>query len=144
MKSVKNYLISIFTGISTGLLTLFIVPIEYEILVWLLLIIALGGVYSEMDQRKPFWNAFLCSLLVGCTITATHIMFLDTYIATHPSEIAMLKSYRLSYKLMITLLVIAPIYWLILGVLSGSVCLLFKGVKKIKKQCISLYTVLIG
>ncbi|MDN5216003.1 hypothetical protein QQ020_28250 [Fulvivirgaceae bacterium BMA12] len=132
MKYFKKYLISVIAGITAGLITLFIIPGQYEILIWLVLIIVLGIIYSKMFQQRLFLYAFAFSVLVGIIITIVHLSFVDVYLENHQDEMATLEDIKIYNSYRLTLMMIAPVYWLILGILSAFSALLFKKFQIIK------------
>ncbi len=132
MKYFRKYLISVIVGVNTGLITLFLIPSQYEVFVWLVLIIVLGVIYSKIFQQRLFRYAFTFSVLVGIVITTVHLSFLDIYLENHQEEMATLENIKIYNSYRLTLLMIAPVYWLILGILSGFSALFFKKVQIVK------------
>lgn len=125
MKHLFKYLSVIVIRVITGITTIFLIPSQYDILIWIVLIVVLGYVSNSYFHRKIFWNAFALSVLVGISITATHLLFIDSYTESHKAEIATLDNIKTNNSYRITLLLIAPIYWFILGALSGLSALFY-------------------
>jgi len=112
-------------GIAAGLLTIFVIPENFEILVWLVLIVCIGLLSAQRFEKSLFKNTFTLSILTGVVITATHLLLFEFYTRSHPNEIASLSQLKLFGSMRLTLLLFAPIYWFLLGVLAGSCSMLF-------------------
>ena len=123
--SLRLVFICLFVGTVSGLLTVFIIPAEFEILIWITIIvlIALYSVKSFGTQlfKKTFFNASL----TGVVITSIHLIFLNDYLVSHLDEQELLDSFGI-HSDRIGLLMIAPIYWILLGLLTGSLALLLQ------------------
>ncbi|GAB4341016.1 MAG: hypothetical protein OHK0038_20640 [Flammeovirgaceae bacterium] len=120
MKSkVFSYIITLIFGITAGLTTLFIIPSQFEVAVWMLLVLFLGILAHYQFDRNPFRNAFVIAIFAGITITTTHLYFIKHYLMTHQEEIETLDKILIKNSYRLTLLMIAPIYWIILGFLTG-------------------------
>lgn len=120
MKALQLTAIGLAIGSLVGLMTVFAVPSRFEIVVWLLLIANLGFLGSRLFPDAPFRRTFAFSLLVGITITSTHLVFVDAYLQGHPEEVETLEAVRILDSTRWTLLLIAPAYWAVLGSLSGA------------------------
>ncbi|MGB0525460.1 MAG: hypothetical protein ACPGJS_20965 [Flammeovirgaceae bacterium] len=129
MNHFKIALISIVLGTSTGLSTLFLIPSDYELMVWVILIITLAWSSLKLFQQKLFWNSFLFSIATGAIITVTHLLFIDAYLQSHPTEIKMLDTIKIFDSYTLTLLLLGPIYWLILASISGLIVKVYTRLK---------------
>jgi hypothetical protein len=124
--SLLNWIIIIIAGITVGILTIYFIPAQWEILVWILLILMIGLYTGRKHTNKIFTNAFRNAFVMGITITMTHLKFIDDYFLSHPEELLLIENTFGNFSKTMILLMIAPVYWVILGVLSGLVALLLK------------------
>jgi len=120
----QGIFVSVIAGIVTGLTTIFVIPVKFELLVWGLLIIAIALFAKRNFNEKLYVNAFLLAILTGVCITLTHLLFLDSYLDSHASEIAGLDEIKIFNSYVWTLLAIAPVYWVVLGIVSCLVIFL--------------------
>jgi len=112
------FVIALFFGVGAGLTTLFLIQNQFEIFVWLLLIVIIS-IYSYYQFRSQKYRmTFIISVITGMTITLTHLCFVKQYLITHPNEIQTLDKILISNSYRLTLLMIAPAYWIILGILT--------------------------
>jgi len=113
-----NHSFAVFIGVVAGLLTLFVIPSQFEIFVWVLLvlIIVVYSLHQFGSQKRR--NILVISFLTGMAITLTHLYFIDQYLETHQEEIQALDKILINNSYRLTLLIIAPIYWVILGALA--------------------------
>jgi hypothetical protein len=112
-------LILILIGILAGLITIYILPSKYEILLWIALIILSGVITQKNCITRPFRNGFLLAVIIGIAITFTHIFLVNDYLSSHPDEIQQIDELKIGASYRLTLLAIAPGYWIILGLLTG-------------------------
>ena len=119
MHKYRKWLIAIFIGLLAGIATIYFIPSQVEILLWIILTIVIGLLCHKFYPEKIFIKTFLFALLTGITITLTHITLLKDYLLSHKVEIEVLDKIRLFNSDRLTLVIIAPIYWLALGLLSG-------------------------
>jgi len=112
------FVIALFFGVGAGLTTLFLIQNEFEIFVWLLLIVIISIYSNYQFGSQKYRMTFIISVVTGMTITLTHLCFVKQYLVTHPNEIQTLDKILISNSYRLTLLVIAPAYWLILGILT--------------------------
>ncbi len=112
------YTFALIFGSMAGLITLFIIPSQFEIAVWLFLILFIG-IYSHYQfANHKYKKTFVVSVLTGIAITLTHLYFIDQYLITHQEEIQTLDKILINNSYKLTLLIIAPIYWIIFGGLN--------------------------
>lgn len=114
-----SYIITLIFGITAGLTTLFIIPNQFEIVIWILLVLFLGILSHYQFDSYPFRNAFLIAIFAGIITTVTHLYFIKQYLMTHQEEIETLDKILIHNSYRLTLLIIAPFYWIILGLLTG-------------------------
>jgi len=123
--TIQSLLIYLVVGIIAGLLTVFVIAAKYEVLVWIVLIIGLALYAHSFFHTALFKQTFLYALISGVAITATHLTFLNAYLKGHPDEQQTLAKMGITSDYL-GLLLIAPIYWLILGLLTGGLALLIQ------------------
>ncbi|GEM_PF-4909071 len=121
--TLRLVLICIAIGVAAGLLTALVIPVDFEILVWFVVIVVIAWLMINTGMVQLFKQAFIHAAITGMGITATHLTFLNAYLASHPEEKEMLSNWGISSDYL-GLLMIAPIYWMILGLLTGAVALL--------------------
>ena len=110
--------IALLLGFVAGLITLFIIPSEFEIFVWLFLILLIS-IYSQYQfEKSKYKKTFIISVLTGIVIMLTHLYFINQYLLTHREEIQTLDKILINNSYRLTLLIMAPIYWIILGSLT--------------------------
>jgi hypothetical protein len=110
---------SVLLGVACGFVTIHLAPAPWELLVWLGLIIALGFGVAKGNGARPFRYGFASAVLAGASITLTHLLFIERYIQSHPGEEAWLRSRDWLESARWVLLAMAPLYWAVLGVLTG-------------------------
>jgi hypothetical protein len=124
-------LIFIFIGIVCGLLTVFIIPASLEIVVWFALILGMGfAIGRDRQYDSVFWPGVGNSVLVGVSITATHLLFLRRYVIGHQEELQFMKSLTGIESGLWNVVIFAPVYWMILGVLGGFSALIWRNLSK--------------
>jgi uncharacterized membrane protein YeaQ/YmgE (transglycosylase-associated protein family) len=115
----KQIILVILIGIVCGLITTFVVHSQYELLIWFVLIALIGVLGKKFYPDKTFSKTFVFALLVGIVITSTHLTFVKDYLLNHQEETETLNKIRIFNSDRLTLFVIAPVYWIVLGILSG-------------------------
>ncbi|MEM9324424.1 MAG: hypothetical protein AAGA85_02165 [Bacteroidota bacterium] len=124
MQHIIWYIISTLLGCAAGLATLYLVPNQMEIYIWIELVLIhgfLGGL-----RAVPFAQTFIQAAWTGIWITMIHLTFVDAYLASHQSELAFLDTIKVMDSYVLTFVMIAPIYWVVLGSLAGGLALLAK------------------
>jgi hypothetical protein len=124
------YPFAVILGLVTGLITLFIIPSLFEIFVWLFLILIIGIYTHYQVNSNKYRKTFVIAVLTGIVITFTHLSFINQYLETHHEEIQMLDKILINNSYRLTLLIVAPIYWSILGVLSIGIRLVIEKINK--------------
>ncbi|NBA86273.1 hypothetical protein GVN16_10900 [Emticicia sp. CRIBPO] len=103
-------------GVLSGVATIFWLPSGREWLLWMVLVLFTGLFVSKNCFQNYFAGGFYFAVILGMAITATHLMFLKEYLQTHHEEAQWMKNHYSPY---LTLLLTAPLYWLVLGFFSG-------------------------
>lgn len=127
--SIQLIIAPIFMGILAGLVTIYAIPAEYELLLWMVLIIAGGAIAQKNHENLPFRYGFVFAVIIGAFITLTHIVFVDDYLSSHKDEIQQIEKIKIAGSYRLTLLALAPIYWAVLGLLTGLCTLLWVRLK---------------
>lgn len=120
------YLVALICGLLAGLTTLFIIPSQLELIVWLFLVLFIGVFSHYHFASHKYRKTFVISVLTGMTITLTHLYFIKQYLITHQEEIQMLNQILINNSYRLTLLIIAPVYWIILGLLTVLIHYVFE------------------
>lgn len=126
----KNYVYAALAGIAIGLFTIYILPAEFEIFLWPMLIVTIGYFAAKAPTIGIFWSGFWYALVTGVSITLTHLVLIDDYLAGHPQEKHQINNYDPGLAPQFALLMEAPVYWLILAALSGLLTVLWTKVRK--------------
>jgi hypothetical protein len=106
-------------GIIAGLITLYILPAKFEFILWFIMIVLGGYAISKNFHRDFFKNGFYMGVVTGVFITLIHIVFISDYLSGHQEEVKMLNEIKFSNSIKLKLLALAPVYWVILGILTG-------------------------
>ena len=106
-------------GLAMGIATVFVVPSNVEPLFWLVIFVICAVIIARAQVPRPFLHGLGVSIVNSVWITAAHIIFYDTYIASHAQETQMLAGSSLPGRVM--MLITGPI----IGVLSGLLLGLF-------------------
>jgi len=103
-------------GALMGVATVFVIPANIEPAFWLVIFVACAVVIARRRSSKHFLHGLWVSVFNSVWITAFHIAFFDTYIASHPREAEMSASMS-SPRLM--MLVTGPVVGLVSGCVLG-------------------------
>ncbi|MFD2520003.1 hypothetical protein [Emticicia soli] len=126
----KRYLYASVAGISIGLVTIYVLPAEFELFLWPVLIVVIGYFAARTADQGLFWLGFRYAIVVGISISFTHLILTNDYFLSHPEEKQHIEDYNRSLAPQLVLLMWAPVYWLILGALSGLLTVLWSKVNK--------------
>lgn len=126
----KNFLYAVMAGIAIGLFTIYVLPAEFELFLWPMLVVAIGYFAAKTTDKSYFWIGFWYALAVGISITLTHLVLNSDYLSGHPMEKQQINNYDPGLAPQLALLMAAPVYWLILGALSGLLTILWTKVNK--------------
>lgn len=133
MNRAFNYSLAFLLGIVAGVSTVYVLPSTFEVVVWLLVIVLLAYASNRFWQKNIFQETFTLSIFSGVGTTITHLLFIHDYLQSHEEEIATLNSFKINDSHSLTLLLLAPLYWVILGVLAAITAVFFKSIMKKKK-----------
>jgi hypothetical protein len=120
----------VLSGVVLGLTTIYVLTGPWEILLWALLAGSIGFVVAKSHRTRVFLNGFWYAVLAGVCSTLTHITLIGDYLATHHDEKELMENMGLTASHRLTLLGIAPIYWMSLGLLSGLSSIVWLKIRK--------------
>ena len=110
-------------GFAMGLATVFVIPSNVEPAFWLVIFIVCAFIIAQRVSSRVFLHGLAVSLVNSVWITASHVLFFETYFASHPQEAAMTTSMPLGNHPRLLMLVMGPIIGLVSGVILGLFCL---------------------
>lgn len=120
---------SIALGIISGLITVYILPAALEIFLWILLSV-IAAAMAQRNGMPTFRSGFLIALTVSVAVTFTHMLLLDDYISNHRDEIREIGKIKIADSYALTLLAMAPIYWVLFGLATGFVSMLGRKLRR--------------
>lgn len=103
-------------GAAMAVATVFVIPANVEPAFWVAIFVACAVIIAKRRDSKHFLYGLCVSLVNSVWITALHVAFFDTYVASHPREAAMSASMS-SPRLM--MLVMGPVVGLVSGCVLG-------------------------
>jgi hypothetical protein len=106
-------------GLVMAIATVFVIPSNIEPAFWLAIFVACAVIIAKKQRSKAFLHGLFVSLVNSVWITTAHVLFFDTYVASHPGEAAMMANSPIPGRMM--MLVTGPI----VGVISGLILGLF-------------------
>jgi len=104
-------------GLAMGIGTVFFIPSSVEPFLWLAIFIVCAVIIAKRQVKAPFLHGLLVSLVNSVWITGAHLLFFDTYVASHAREAAMMQSSPLPPRLLMACT--GPIVGLVSGVVLG-------------------------
>lgn len=119
----------ILAGVASGLVSMYVLPSQYEALLWLALVAGAGWAAHRIGPTGLFWRGFWSGLLMGICISLTHFTFLKDYVGSHMEEVAALQDLLNTPSRQLAVIVPAPLYWGLLAVLSGLSAVAWKRVR---------------
>ena len=102
-----------------GLATVFVVPSKAEPAVWLPIFVVCALVIARMTPSQRFQHGLYLGLVNSLWITAVHVVLYDQYLASHPSEAALMANMAAIGSAKFTLVVTGPMFGLISGAILG-------------------------
>jgi hypothetical protein len=118
-------------GLAMAIATVFWIPSKIEPIFWLLIFLFCAYQIAKTVADKFFLHGFLLSLVNCIWITSAHILFVETYLANHPDEAAMMQTMPMPTHPRIMMAITGPI----VGIISGLVLGLFSWIaSKILKK----------
>jgi hypothetical protein len=104
-------------GLAMAVATVFVIPSNIEPVFWLVIFLVCAYLIARRRSDRLFLHGLCVGLVNSVWITATHLLLFDRYMATHPQEVAMMKSMPGSPKLMMVFF--GPIFGSIFGLVLG-------------------------
>ena len=108
-------------GLVMGVATVFVIPSSVEPVVWLAIFVVCAYVIATRAPGRPFLHGFYVSLVNSIWVTGAHLALMPSYLARHPSEVAMLARMPLPDSPRLMMVITGPI----VGIASGIVLGLF-------------------
>ena len=104
-------------GLAMGIGMVFFIPSLAEPFLWLVIFIVCAVIIAKRQVKAPFLHGLLVSLVNSVWITGAHLLFFDTYVASHAREAAMMQSSPLPPRLLMAFT--GAIVGLVSGVILG-------------------------
>lgn len=111
-------LLSMF-GLAMGLATVFFIPSNIEPACWLPIFLLSAFLIARGTSTGAFQHGVFLGLANGVWITAAHILFFNRYIATHPSEAAMMQMMPMPNSPRLTMVLTGAMAGAISGAIIG-------------------------
>ncbi len=99
--------------------TISLIPQNFEFLFWLVIFAFCGTVIAKAAGGRYFLHGFIVSLVNSVWITSIHVIFYSTYTAHHPDIAKMTESLPLSNHPRLLMVLMAPIYGVLFGLILG-------------------------
>jgi hypothetical protein len=120
-------------GLIMAFATVFLIPETFEPFFWVAIFIFSAYVIVQRVRSKYFWHGFFVSLVNCVWITAAHIIFYSTYIASHPNMVKMSQNHPfLPTHPRLAMLIMGPVVGIVCGLILGL--LAFIGSLMVKKK----------
>jgi len=97
--------------------TVFWIPMNIEPVCWLVIFALCAYIIVKNTPGKYFLHGFMVSMINSVWITAAHVIFYDTYMATHP-EMASMNQGQSNPQLM--MIVMGPVFGAAFGLILGA------------------------
>jgi len=104
-------------GLAMGVATVFWVPSNVEPLGWLVVFVISGYLIATRSAGRRYLHGLLVGVANSVWVTASHILLVESYIANHPREAAMMRAMRLPDSPRLMMALTGPV----IGVASGLV-----------------------
>src|SRR5689334_13511154 len=103
-----------------GVATVFVIPSKVEPLFWLPIFFACAIWIARRSGGRYFLHGLLVSLVNSVWITGAHMLLLESYLARHPDEAAMLTKMPLPDSPRLMMLMTGPLVGLVSGIVLGG------------------------
>ena len=104
-------------ALAMGIATVFIIPQNIEPVFWLPIFLICAYLIAKNCSARQFMHGLLLGLVNSAWITGAHVLFFNSYIATHAREAQMMSASPMAPRLM--MLVAGPIVGLFSGLVIG-------------------------
>jgi hypothetical protein len=106
-------------GLAMGIATVFVIPSKIEPAFWLVIFLICAYLIAKNSQAWHFLHGLLLGLANSVWITASHVLFFDSYVARHAQEAAMMQNSPLAVSPKMMMAIVGPVVGLISGVILG-------------------------
>jgi hypothetical protein len=106
-------------GLVMGIATVFVIPPNLEPLFWLVIFVFCAIVIARVATQRVFLHGLAVGLVNSVWITATHVLFFETYLTNHPQEAAMSATMPMGSQPRLLMMIMGPIIGAISGVVLG-------------------------
>src|ERR1035437_2896744 len=96
-------------GLAMALATISWVPSSLEPILWLLIFIICAYFIALKSSEKYFLTGFLVSIANCIWITTAHMLFFQTYMASHPQQVEMMAKFPAPDHPRLMMLIMGPI-----------------------------------
>lgn len=111
-------LLSLF-GLGMGIATVFVIPSKVEPLFWLVIFLICAYAIAKQSPGKHFLHGLVLGLANSVWITASHILFIDRYLAGHAREAAMMSTMPMYDEPKLMMAITGPIVGFVSGLILG-------------------------
>ena len=113
-------------GMAMAFATVFWIPVRIEMFIWPVILLLCAYIIAKNAPGKYFLHGFLVCILNCVWITTTHIMLSDTYLLSHPEELAHYLDHNENNKTSIRLamLTMGPVSGIGTGLVLGLLSIL--------------------
>jgi predicted membrane-bound dolichyl-phosphate-mannose-protein mannosyltransferase len=126
-------LLSLF-GVAMGLGLVFFIPSNIEPILWLVIFVFSGYQIAKHCPKRRFLHGLLVGLFDSLLKTTTHLSLLSVYLARHQQEIAMIRKMTSAVTPVQLIVLTAPVWGLIYGVVTGLLAVLAASLIKAKQR----------
>jgi hypothetical protein len=104
--------------------TVSLIPEKIEPAFWLVIFVFCAVVIAKVCPGKYFLHGFLVSMVNCVWITAVHIAFRETYVASHPQMASMGTSMPSSLAIhpRLAMAIMGPVFGVLFGIILGIFC----------------------
>jgi hypothetical protein len=106
-------------GLVMGIATVFVIPSTIEPIFWLAIFLVCAYTIARRAPRAFFLHGFLVSLVNSVWITSAHIALVDSYLARHANEAAMMAKMPMPDSPRLMMLMTGPAVGLVSGLVLG-------------------------
>jgi len=108
-------------GLAMAIATVFFIPSNIEPLFWLAIFVICAVIIARSLPARHFLHGLMIGIVNSVWVTAAHIVFLNTYLANHAKEAAMMQTMPMPGSPRLMMALTGPV----VGVISGIVLGLF-------------------
>jgi hypothetical protein len=107
-------------GLAMSVATVFVIPSKVEPLFWFPIFVVCAIWLARRSGGRPFLHGLLVSLVNSVWITGAHMLLLESYLARHPDEAAMLAKMPLPDSPRLMMLMTGPLVGVVSGIVLGG------------------------